>query len=278
MNPDRPDHPHSCPEPDAPIYQLPNGLSVYHINKQETDLLYKEIFAERAYLKHGIELNANACVFDVGANIGIFTLFIKQECADARVYAFEPIPELNRIMKLNVKRFGQSVKVYQNGVADQEGEATFTYYPDYSIMSGFYADASEDAIVLSSGIRNQLAKGKAKLTDVPDEYIDSLVQKKLGKKNMIRCQLQTISNIIREANLEQIDLLKIDAEKSELAILKGVQENDWPKIKQLVLEVHSAAEVKAVMALLEQKGFRMEVEQEALFANSGIFNCFAIRT
>ncbi|HTA95158.1 MAG TPA: hypothetical protein VK769_03450, partial [Verrucomicrobiae bacterium] len=86
----------------AQIYQLPNGLPVYHVNKHETDFLYKEIFVERAYLKHGITLKANACVFDVGANIGMFTLFIKQECADATVYAFEPIPELNRVIKLNV--------------------------------------------------------------------------------------------------------------------------------------------------------------------------------
>jgi FkbM family methyltransferase len=256
----------------AQIYQLPNGLPVYHVNKHETDFLYKEIFVERAYLKHGITLKANACVFDVGANIGMFTLFIKQECADATVYAFEPIPELNRVIKLNVNRHGQSVKVYQNGISDREGEATFTHYPDYTIMSGFHADASGDASVLASGIRNLLTGGNAK-----PRFIERRVQEKLGKKNEIKCQLKTISGIICEAKIEQIDLLKIDAEKSELAILKGVQENDWPKIKQMVLEVHAAAELEVVIPLLKQKGFETEVEQEGQFSNSGIYNCFAIR-
>jgi len=269
------ENPHS--ERAAQIYQLPNGLSVYHINKHETDFLYKEIFVERAYLKHGITLKANACVFDVGANIGMFTLFVKQECADARVHAFEPIPELNEIIKLNVDRHGQSVTVYQNGISDHEGEAAFTYYPDYSIMSGFHADASADAGVLSSGIRNQLSKDNAELNNVPDKFIKNIVQKKLGKRHEIRCKLKTISGIICENKIEKIDLLKIDAEKSELAILKGIQENDWPKIKQMVLEVHAVAEVEVVIPLLKQKGFEIEVEQEGQFANSGIYNCFAIR-
>lgn len=260
-----------------PTYRLPNDLSVYHINKHETDFLYKEIFVERAYLKHGVTLDKNACVFDVGANIGLFTLFIKEECADATVHAFEPTPELHRIIKLNVNRYGQSVKVYQNGISDREGEATFTYYPDYSIMSGFHADADGDASVLSSGIRNQLAKGNAKLKEMPDELIAGIVQKKLANKKEFKCQLKTISSIVREHKVEQIDLLKIDAEKSEMAILKGIQENDWSKIRQMVLEVHSVEEVKVIIPLLEQKGFEIKVEQEGQFENSGVFNCFAIR-
>lgn len=265
-------------EPSDQIYLLPNGLSVYHVNKHETDFLYKEIFVERSYLKHGITLSANACVFDIGANIGLFSLFVKTECADAQVYAFEPIPQLNRILKLNVSRYSQTVKVYPYGIADSEGDAVFTYYPDYSILSGLHANASEDGNVLASGIRQQLAEGHAKLMDVPDEYINSLVQKKLDKKIEIKCQLQTISGIIREAKIEQIDLLKIDAEKSELAILKGIQEDDWQIIKQIVLEVHSIEEVEVVIPLLKKKGFEIKVEQENQFANSGVFNCFAIRT
>lgn len=264
-------------EPSDQIYLLPNGLSVYHVNKHETDFLYKEIFAERSYLKHGITLNSNACVFDIGANIGLFSLFVKTECADAHVYAFEPIPQLNRILKLNVSQHSQTVRVYQYGISDSERDAVFTYYPDYSILSGLHANASEDANVLASGIRHQLAGGQAKLMDVPDEYIDSLVQKRLGKKVEIKCQLKTISGIIHEANIKQIDLLKIDAEKSELAILKGIQEDDWQIIKQIVLEAHSIEEVDVVIPLLKQKGFEIKVEQEDQFANSGVFNCFATR-
>lgn len=276
MNADCPNNNNFCRQADHP-YRLPNGMSVYHVNKHETDFLYKEIFVERLYLKHGITLDSNACVFDIGANIGLFSLFVKTECADARVYAFEPIPELIRILKLNMSRYGQSVKVYQNGVSGAEKDAVFTYYPDYSILSGLHADVTEDGKVLASGIRRQLAESHAKLVDVPDEYINRLVQKKLGQKTEIRCRLKTVSGIVHEAKINQIDLLKIDAEKSELAILEGIQESDWPKIKQVVLEVHSVKEVEVVIPMLQYRGFKIKVEKESQFANSDIFNCFAIR-
>lgn len=255
--------------------QLPNGMAIYHVNKPETDFLYKEIFLERAYLKHGIELGPDACVFDVGANIGMFTLFTKQECPGATVFAFEPTPELRRIATLNTARFGDSVRVYQNGLADQDGEADFTYYPDYSIMSGFGVDPAKDAGVLSSGIRNQLARGRTRATEIPDEFINHLVEKKLGRKSQIKCRLKTISRVVSEANVGKIDLLKIDAERSELPILKGIGDQDWAKIKQVVLEVHSVEETEIIIPLLERRGFRIKVEQEGQFVNSCVFNIFA---
>jgi FkbM family methyltransferase len=259
------------------IYELPNGMKVYHVNKHETDFLYKEIFAERSYLRNGITIAPGACVFDIGANIGLFSLFAKMECAEARVYAFEPAPELNRILKLNVSRHGSGVKVYPYGISDSERDAVFTYYPDYSILSGLHTNASEDGDVLASGIRHQLAASPARIIEGADEHINRLVKMKLGKKLETKCGLKTLSGIVRETEIEQIDLLKIDAEKSELAILRGIEESDWPKIKQIVLEVHSVREVEVVVPMLRLKGFGISVEKEDQFENSEIFNCFAIR-
>jgi len=112
---------------------------------------------------------------------------------------------------------------------------------------------------------------------VPDDFIDRIVQEKLDKKIEIRCQLKTISSIVREADIKRIDLLKIDAERSEFAILKGIQEGDWPKIRQIVVEVHSVEEVDVIIPMLKQRSFEIKVEQEDQFTNSGVFNCFAIR-
>src|SRR4029079_3076700 len=69
-------------------YDLPNGMPVSHQNPGETDFLYQEIFEQRCYLRHGITLPDAACVFDVGAHIGLFTLFVRQESPRATVHAF----------------------------------------------------------------------------------------------------------------------------------------------------------------------------------------------
>ena len=66
-------------------------MTVVQLNKDETQFLHEELFQERSYLKHGIVLEKGACVFDVGANIGLFSLFVARECEAARIYAFEPL-------------------------------------------------------------------------------------------------------------------------------------------------------------------------------------------
>ena len=88
---------------------------------------------------------------------------------------------------------------------------------------------------------------------------------------------RTLSTIIREAGLARIDLLKVDAERSEIAILRGIEDGDWAKIRQMVLEVHDQAELEVAVNMLKARGFQVAVEQESQFADSGVFNCFAIR-
>jgi hypothetical protein len=36
----------------------------------------------------------------------------------------------------------------------------------------------------------------------------------------------------------RVDLLKIDVERAELEVLNGIEQSDWSKIKQVVMEVH----------------------------------------
>src|SRR4030095_1781445 len=73
-------------------YFLPNGLEIVHLNKYETDYLYKEIFEDESYLKNGIRLEDGDTVVDIGANIGLFSLFVMSRCRNPRILAFEPAP------------------------------------------------------------------------------------------------------------------------------------------------------------------------------------------
>jgi hypothetical protein len=79
--------------------------------------------------------------------------------------------------------------------------------------------------------------------------------------------------------VQRIDLLKVDVEKSELDVLLGIEGQDWPKIKQVVVEVHDLEHrVEKITALLKEHGFRrITVEQEPIFKDSNIFNLYALR-
>lgn len=61
----------------------------------------------------------------------------------------------------------------------------------------------------------------------------------------------------------QIDLLKVDVEGDELAVLEGVSKDDWPRIRQVAVEVHdSLGRLKATVSLLERAGFAVTVEPQ----------------
>jgi acyl carrier protein len=69
--------------------------------------------------------------------------------------------------------------------------------------------------------------------------------------------------VIRENGVERIDLLKIDAEKCEQEVLDGIDESDWAKIRQCVVEVHDLdGRLERIRSEFEQRGFDVIVHAE----------------
>jgi amino acid adenylation domain-containing protein/FkbM family methyltransferase len=257
---------------DRDIYLLPNGLAVKHYHKNETDFLYQEIFQERSYLRNGISLRDGACVFDVGANIGMFTLFVGRECKDAIIYAFEPIPPIFEILRANATLHGLKAKLFNCGVADRAKTDTFTFYHHLSMMSGRFADTDDDREIVKSFESNQRPGGSFN-----GELLDEMLADRLTSERFT-CELVTISDVISENGVDRIDLLKIDAEKSERDVLSGIRPEDWPKIKQIVMEVQDTGGLLGqIKTLLIEHGFEVAVRQETLLRNTNLYDLFAVR-
>src|SRR3989339_874758 len=125
-------------------YQLLNGLRIFSFNKNETDFMYNKIFKDNIYLKYGFKFKKNACIFDVGANIGLFSLRIEELIKDPKIYAFEPIPDVFNLLKFNTKIYNKDIKVYNHGISDKSSTKKFTYYPKMSILSSAKADFKKD--------------------------------------------------------------------------------------------------------------------------------------
>ncbi|MGH8745061.1 MAG: FkbM family methyltransferase, partial [Burkholderiales bacterium] len=260
-------------------YLLPNGLEIVHLNRYETDYLYQEVFEDQCYLRHGIALPDGATVLDIGANIGLFSLFVLSRCRNPRIYAFEPAPAVYELLQANCEAYGAAnVRAVNLGVSDQARTASLTFYEKSSVFSGFYADEAADRAALQAVVRNTLSRETAAEDESVAEYVTELTADRL-RGTPHECRLTSVSDIIREHRLDRIDLLKIDAEKSELDIIKGIGDDDWPKIAQLVVEIHdpSYESVRRIRTLLGAKGFRCEVEHEQMLEHSGLFNLYAIR-
>ncbi|MFG1285488.1 amino acid adenylation domain-containing protein [Xanthobacter versatilis] len=243
----------------APRHVLPNGLAVAHLNRNETDFLYEEMFELEAYFRHGVELRAGDTVFDVGANIGLFTLAAHLAAPDMRVHAFEPNPTVCALARANAALYGVAATVHNTGLAAAPGQAAFTFYPGFSFLSGLHADRAADADVVRSFVRKHDGEGGEGFAPA---LLEELLEDRLASRTL-EVALDTLSDVMAREGVERIDLLKINVEKSEAEVLAGIRAEDWPKIRQVALELHDMdGRLDAVVALLKAQGFIVSVEQD----------------
>src|SRR6266545_4139214 len=262
-------------------YKLPNNMSIVHQNNNETRYLYQEIFEKQTYLKYGIRLCEGACVFDVGANIGMFSLFVSRYCQNPRIYAFEPIQQIYEMLKINMDLYGNNVKVFQMGLGNEEKMERFIYYPGYSMMScqAVYANTANDIEVIKTYLKNEQKRGLdvEELIQEADEILAHRFKAETGFSRIRR-----LSNVIKSERVEKIDLLKIDVQGAELDVLQGINNDDWNEIGQLVMEVHDAegtqtqGRLEVIKAMLEARGYEVTIEQDALLEKTDRYNLYAL--
>lgn len=259
---------------DSALYTLPNGMAIYHHRGYETDFVYREVFVEAIYTRHFGQLPAGATVVDVGANIGLFSLLIKQQVPDARVYAFEPSPVHFALLSKNLESCSR-VQLFPQGLGDAVTHKRFTYYPNYSVMSGFHADAHEDRQLLAAGIASQLQLDAPEKIEAAERYIEILMDNKLDHSQEFDCPITTLSTVIAEQQLERIDLLKVDAEKAEQDVLNGIADQDWGKIARIVLEAHDRSHCENICTQLRQRGYTLQINKSSEFRQAAIFIIYA---
>ena len=259
-----------------PLVRLPNGLEVAFQSVTEVEHFYHDIFEAGCYLRHGIRLEPAAHGVDAGANVGMFTLFAGVSCAAARILSIEPAPPLVRLLGWNVRAHRVPATIVNCGVGREATEASFTFYPHSSGMSSFQANVAEEADVLRQMLRNGAGGSDvatATWRDTPDELLAARFV-----AETFTCQLRPLSALIAEHGLDHIDLLKIDVQKSEADVLAGIDAEHWPRIEQIVLEVHDIDDrLRQVTELLAERGFHVAVEQDELLRGSVLFVVFATR-
>ncbi|HEU4989731.1 MAG TPA: amino acid adenylation domain-containing protein [Gemmatimonadaceae bacterium] len=252
----------------AAVHLLPDGSAVAHLNRNETDYIYHEIFELQAYLRHGITLRDGDCVIDAGANVGLFTVFANRVAQGLRTVAFEPNPAAFDCLRRNAAAYGADVRCLPVGLASRPGWADMTVFEGLSLLSGFRADAAVERGMVQQYVSNQGQAAGADVADVIDERL---------RTHTVRAELRTLSDVIDAEEIERVDLLKVNVEKSELDVLRGVRPEHWPRIRQLVVEVDLEADRAPVVTLLESQGYDVLVEQDPLLRDTALCYVYAIR-
>ncbi|MBB2910618.1 FkbH-like protein/FkbM family methyltransferase [Streptosporangium becharense] len=265
----------------GPAGTLPDGRPVAEMNANETRELYDEIVVRRRYLRHGLRVCDGDHVVDVGANIGLFTLFAAAEAENVRVTAFEPVSAVAEALRSNIDRYRVNATVSAVALGETRGERTITFYPHSSLQSGFHTDADADEEIIKGYARHRTAADGRITPDMREDVERALattVRTRTTGRRLHRVPVIRLSDWIRDRRVERIHLLKIDAERAEEEVLAGIADEHWHLIDQIVAEVHDVGgRLARIGATLDRHGFDTVVEQDALFTGSEIFMLYAWR-
>lgn len=216
------------------LVEFDDGLRVFASSGIEARFLHEEIFGSHCY---SFDLPASPFVVDVGANIGMFSLFVKLQRPGASILAFEPVPEIAAVFSKNVELHELSdVTVHEVALGSSaERDVPFTYYPALPGNSTRYPAQKDTA--------------KAMLGQMFTPRV---------AERLYRGQRRTVSVARLSAYLvpdRPVDLLKVDVEGAELEVLEGIDAAHWQLIRRASLEVHDREHrLAAVCDLLGSRG------------------------
>ncbi|MEX0895760.1 MAG: FkbM family methyltransferase [Patescibacteria group bacterium] len=135
-------------------------------------------------------------ILDVGANTGEFSLEAHRCFPGAKIIACEPHPQTVQKLRKNLR--GKKVKILNLGLSKKTGSAKLWDFADSAPLK-----ATQPTSTLAS---------------VHKTVINQFHQQQAQAFNI---KVSTIDQIVKDHKLRSIDLLKIDAEGNELAILQG---------------------------------------------------------
>lgn len=255
---------------------------LYCRNLQEARGTIREICEDGLYLKSGISISSGDVVFDVGANIGVFSLYAAKQ--GARVYAFEPMPSTFGVLELNVRshRLESAVKARNIGLSDRTETKRMFHYPEATVCDAwtpqddlfkYLADNWENALEMfkhGDPERYQAIvslAGKSEQAAAVRDRIESIASSHV----QVECRFDTLSGVIAQEEIESIDLLKLDAELADWEILSGVAAQDWERIRQIAMEVHKGSDVTPISRFLVERGFTDVTAGELVMGTSCVW-------
>lgn len=277
-----------CAQPSKPgnlpmqFASLPDGRTIACVNSYEVDFSVHEIFAEDL-AAHGLSLTADSTVLDVGANIGLFALYVRDHCPQGRIVAFEPMPEAFAALAHNTAAMTPPGQAVQLALGGKPGWADFDYFPGVSALSTQDHALGER---MAGGLRALLAGGQdTPVQDILDKTgatevaTDTAFVEQLLRPIVVRAEIDTLSAQLAKLGIEAVDLLKIDTEGAEAEVLAGLGEADWPKIRQLLVEAHHGeAAARRLEEDLRGRGYRTQLARHPLCQpGAEVFHIYAAR-
>lgn len=131
-------------------------------------------------------LDNESVIFDIGANLGWYTLNLKKDMKTRKIYSFEPIKETFDKLKQNL---------YINEI-DENNIFNFGFFNENKKIEFFY---------------DILASGASSLADL----------REVKTTQKVECNVRRMDDFVKDENINRIDFIKCDVEGSELFVYQG---------------------------------------------------------
>ncbi len=192
-----------------------------YLNSEEFHHVKREVWTEHCYYTE-IE-NPAPTIIDVGAHIGLATLYFAKHFPTAKIISFEPNPITFKILEENVwqNRLEDRVTCLQKAVSTQAGKQHFWSNPK---PTDWQLNASLSPTTWTS-------------QPLP---------------NSVEVETLTLSSLLDQP----IDLLKIDVEGNELQLIQEAQDK-LINVKQIFIEFHprDGNQLTELLELLQKHKF-----------------------
>lgn len=158
----------------------------------ETKLFWKGVEAKYEKMSYDLWMNLSkksSVILDVGANTGIYSLISKTVNPKAEVFAFEPMPDVYQQLETNEKLNNYGIHCLELAASNENGTADIYTNPEEKLYTSTLN--SENTV-----------------------------------ENSIKTTIKTITlkTWIKENNISNIDLMKVDVESFEPQVMEGMGE------------------------------------------------------
>ena len=194
----------------------------FYFRRASSDsFVIEEVFVTGAYESAAAEPNVRFVV-DCGANIGCTAVYFLNKYPDAHVVAVEPDPENFALCRKNLEPYGDRVTLINAGVWSEE-----TGLKIERVGEANQGEWSYEVRPCRAG-------------EAADTHAVSL------------------GSVLRKSPSGEIDVLKVDIEKSERVVF-GEHTDSWlPKVRYVIIELHDDECIRAFEDASARHGLRVE--------------------
>ena len=207
------------------ILETKNNIKI-KIRTNSTDIMQLgTVWLTEDYEMPGFSINKEDIVIDIGAHIGLFSLFASQYWKNGKIFSYEPIKENYKIWKENIE-----------------------------------VNKIENIISFNSAVSKQTNKLKIFINS--DDSAHSIFE---SEKNFIEVDSTTIKSIFDKNKIENCNLLKFDCEGAEYQIIESIPKEYFFKIEKMIIEYHLANEkpemYKKLIENLKNNSFEIKIKK-----------------